>query len=46
VVKKAFSKSAMKNSSNIIKDLLSTADNWLNGYPQRDDMTFLVIKVK
>lgn len=46
LVKKVFSDSARKNSSNIIKDLLNTADRWLNGYQQMDDITFLVIKVK
>ena len=47
LIKKVFSDSAKKNSStNIIKDLLNTADKWLNGYQQMDDITFLVIKIK
>ena len=45
LVIKTFSESVQKDSSNIIKDLLKTADQWLNGYQQLDDMTFLVIKV-
>ena len=46
LVKKVFSDSAIKGPSGLIKDLLETADRWLNGYQQTDDITFLVIKVK
>ena len=44
-VKKVFSEAARKNSANIITELLNAADKWLDGYPQMDDITFLVIKV-
>ena len=46
LVKKVFSDSASKSTPDIIKDLFYTADKWLNGYQQMDDITFLVIKVK
>ncbi len=41
-----FLDAARKNSGDIIKDFLYAADKWLNGYPQTDDITFLVIKMK
>ena len=46
LMKKVFSESAMKNTSNIIKDLLTTTENLLNRNPQMDDITFLVINIK
>jgi serine phosphatase RsbU (regulator of sigma subunit) len=45
-VKKSFSESAKKNPPEIIKHLLHTADHWLNGAQQNDDITFLVVKIK
>ena len=44
--KNIFLESVRKNSNDIIKDFLNAADKWLNGYPQADDITFLVIKMK
>jgi len=44
--KNIFLDSVRKNSKDIIKDFLTSADEWLNGYPQADDITFLVIKMK
>ncbi len=41
-----FLEAARNNSGDIIKDFLKEADKWLNGYPQADDITFLVIKMK
>ena len=41
-----FLDSVKKNSSDIIGDLLNSADKWLNGYQQTDDITFLLIKIK
>ncbi len=46
LVKKVFSSAAAKENSDIIKELLDAADQWLSGYQQMDDITFLVIKVK
>ncbi|HVO75994.1 MAG TPA: SpoIIE family protein phosphatase [Ignavibacteriaceae bacterium] len=46
MAKNIFLHSAGNNSSNIINDLLSEADKWLNGFQQMDDISFLVIKVK
>ena len=45
LVKKTFCESAM-NASDIIKDLLVMANQWLNGFEQKDDMSFLIIKIK
>jgi serine phosphatase RsbU (regulator of sigma subunit) len=45
-VKKDFIESAVKDPPAIIKDLLRTADNWLDGCQQGDDITFLVIKIR
>ena len=44
--KNIFLDSVRKKSNDIIKDFLNAADEWLNGYPQADDITFLVIKIK
>jgi serine phosphatase RsbU (regulator of sigma subunit) len=41
-----FLDSVRKNSPNIINDLLIAAEKWLNGSPQADDITFLLIKIK
>jgi len=46
LIKKAFSDSASKSPTDIIRDLLNTCDKWLNGFQQMDDITFLVIKIK
>ncbi len=46
LVKNKFLNSAEKSSEAIIDDLINLADNWLNGYQQMDDITFLVIKIK
>jgi len=46
MAKSIFLNSVRKNSANIINDLLSAADKWLNGFQQADDITFLLIKVK
>ena len=46
LVKETFLRSSAKDPSAIIKDLLNTADIWLNGCPQTDDITFVVIKIK
>ena len=46
LVKKVFSSAAAKENSDIIKELLDAADQWLSGFQQMDDITFLVIKVK
>ena len=34
------------NSPDIINDLLNTANKWLNGTQQADDITFLLVKIK
>ena len=34
------------NSSDIINDLLNSANKWLNGSQQADDITFLLVKIK
>jgi serine phosphatase RsbU (regulator of sigma subunit) len=35
-----------KNPKEIISHLVDAGEKWANGNPQKDDMTFLVIKVK
>jgi serine phosphatase RsbU (regulator of sigma subunit) len=46
MAKNIFLKAVQANSSNIIDDLLNAADEWLNGYRQTDDITFMLIKIK
>lgn len=46
MAKNIFMDSVRNNSSNVISDLLSAADKWLNGFQQADDISFLVIKIK
>lgn len=45
-VKKNFIESARKDPADIIKNLLHTADNWIDGGQQMDDITFLVVKIR
>lgn len=41
-----FKKSASKSSKEIIDELVSASKKWANGYPQQDDITFVVIKIR
>jgi serine phosphatase RsbU (regulator of sigma subunit) len=41
-----FLNAVRNNSPNIINELLNAADKWLNGSPQADDITFLLVKIK
>jgi serine phosphatase RsbU (regulator of sigma subunit) len=45
-LKKLFAGIGRKNPGQIIDDLVAAGDSWLNGKPQEDDMTFVVLKVK
>jgi serine phosphatase RsbU (regulator of sigma subunit) len=45
-VKKHFNEKAECSPEEIIKNLINISDEWMNGTPQTDDMTFIVIKVK
>jgi serine phosphatase RsbU (regulator of sigma subunit) len=44
--KNIFSEAARKDSPDIINDLLKAAEKWLDGSPQADDITFLLVKIK
>ena len=44
-VKDHFEKVADSSPDEIINNLVNNADNWMNGIPQADDITFIVIKV-
>jgi sigma-B regulation protein RsbU (phosphoserine phosphatase) len=46
MAKNTFCEAVRRNSSNIIQELLMTADKWLNGFQQTDDITFLLVKIK
>ncbi len=46
LIKKAFADSALNEPQIIINNLMNTAEQWLNGFQQSDDITFLVIKIK
>ena len=44
-VKNHFNEIADKSPEEIINSLVKSADDWMNGKPQADDITFIVIKV-
>ena len=44
-VKNYFNEIADSSPEEIIKDLVKKADNWMNGTPQGDDITFIAMKV-
>ncbi len=44
-IKNQFSAIAENSPDEIINNLVNKADEWMNGKPQADDMTFIVIKV-
>lgn len=41
-----FLETIRNNSTDIISDLLNASNKWLNGNPQADDITFLLVKIK
>jgi len=45
-IESLFSEVVGKNPKEIISHLVDAGEKWANGNPQKDDMTFLVIKVK
>jgi len=45
-VKNSFYQIADNSPDDIIKKLIEIGDKWMNGRPQDDDITFVVIKVK
>jgi len=44
-VKNHFNEIADKSPDEIITSLVKSADDWMNGKPQADDITFIVIRV-
>ena len=44
-VKNHFTQIADSPPEEIIKNLVNKADDWMNGTPQADDITFIVIKI-
>ena len=44
-IKRKFNKIAEKDPEEIIDNLVESADNWMSGTQQTDDITFVVIKV-
>jgi ligand-binding sensor domain-containing protein/serine phosphatase RsbU (regulator of sigma subunit) len=45
-VQKYFGEIVENSPNEIINSLVKKADDWMNGTPQADDMTFMVIKIK
>jgi serine phosphatase RsbU (regulator of sigma subunit) len=45
-VEQIFSKTGNKDPEEIIRQLVRAGESWLNGAPQEDDMTFVVIRMK
>ena len=45
-VKELFEESAQKSPGEIIGHFKKAAEQWLDGKPQNDDITFMVLKFK
>jgi len=45
-VKELFNKLADQNPDEIIKGLIKSGEEWMNGTSQTDDISFVVLKVK
>jgi len=42
----AFQESANRSANDVISYLVEYAEAWAAGHPQKDDLTFMVIKMK